>query len=313
MAYQAQLGVPISVLHPVRDINGNYVAGQASAITKNLLKPDRTVDSVTAVTKIDFATGWVQATLTPSLLGTYTLELTNPDVPTADGRTEPYGLVVSAGVAASATLLTSRDRVRTRLQLKNAAGQPIQPSDPHAFDSLIDLLISEVSDEYQAWLGRTLVEQSYTEYLDGSRTRSLVLSAGPLVSVTSVESVEYRDDGAGGVTEILTVIPRHTYVLAGLRTQPRYWGRGRIDLVGSDAVWTSGVKRYRVVYLAGLAGVPESIVGLATEDVVYRLMTRDTGHLLSQTLGDGSITYLRPAQMVETRETRLVPYLLEAA
>jgi len=314
VAYQAQLGVPITLLHPVRDINGNFVAGQAAAVTKSLIKPDRTIDSVTVVTKVDHAVaGWVQVTLSGSLLGTYTLELTNPEDPTADGRITPYDIVVAAGVAASATLLTSRDRVRTRLQLKNASGLPIQPGDAHVFDSLIDLLISEVSEEYQNWLGRTLIEQTYTEYLDGSGTRSLVLAAGPLVSVTSVNSVEYRDDGAGGVTEVLTVVPRHTYVLAGLRSYPRYSGRGRLDLVASSSVWTLGRKLYRVVYLAGFAAVPESIVGLATEDVVYRLMTRDTGHLLSQALGDGSITYLRPMQMTETRAERLTTYLLEAA
>ncbi|KKK85263.1 hypothetical protein LCGC14_2775070, partial [marine sediment metagenome] len=129
MAYQARMGVPITIPHPVRDVNDDPVAGQASAVTKSLLKPDRTVDATTAVTLTDLATGWVQAVLTLPTLGVYTLTLANPDAPTADGRKTDYFISVSAGLEASATLLTSRDRVRTRLQLKNSAGNPITPGD----------------------------------------------------------------------------------------------------------------------------------------------------------------------------------------
>lgn len=311
MGYQAQIGIPLTIFHPVRDGNGAYVAGQASAVTKALLGPDRLAAAeVPGLT--DFAAGWVQATITLTRLGTYTLILTNP-APVADGLTTDYPIVVTAGLSLSQSLLTSLDRVRTRLQLKNAAGNPIQPGDPHVFDALINLLISEVSDEYQDFLGRTFAETSYIEYLDGACRPSLVLGAGPLVSFTSLESVDYQDNGSGGVTEVRTTIPRHTYVLAGLRSQPRYVGRGRVDLVGWGSRFMWGPKRYRGEYVAGFDAVPEGIVGVATEDVVFRLMTAQTGHLLSQTLGDGSITYLRPQQMVEMRETRLTPYMLEAA
>ena len=311
MAYQAQLGIPISIFHPVRDVDGAYVTGQASALTLELLGPDR-LPASEPVILADFAVGWVRATLTVTRLGLYTLSLTNPGEPTADGLTTSYDIVASAGISSSLQLLTSRDRVRTRLALKNAAGQPILPDESHVFDALIDLLISEVSDEYQDLLGRTFAETAYIEYLDGTWRSSLVLGAGPLVSFTLLESVEYQDDGAGGVTEVRTTIPRHTYVLAGLRAQPRYLGRGRVDLLGCTK-FMLGPKRYRATYSAGFDAVPEGIVGVATEDVVFRLMTAQTGHLLSQTLGDGSITYLRPQQMVEMRETRLTPYMLEAA
>jgi hypothetical protein len=312
VAWQAQKGFSLIFQHPVRDVNGNYVAGQASAITKVLLKPDRTVDSTTVVTLTDFVTGWAQVQLTPSIEGVYTLTLTNPSFPTADGRVTDYDILVTAGILAGQNLLTSLDRVRTRLQLKNAAGNPIQPGDPHAFDSLINLLISEVSDEYQGLLGRNFAESAYVVYLDGSGRSSLLLGVGPLVSFSLLESVEYQDNGAGGVTEVRTTIARHTYVLAGLRSQPRFTSQGRIDYLGG-AAFAPGPKRYRATCVAGFASIPEGVVGLATEAVVYRLMNRDTAHLLSQTLGDGSITYLRPAQMIEMQESRLAPYMLEAA
>lgn len=314
-AYQAQVGVPLTFFHPVRDAAGNFVAGQAASVSKALLGPDRLAapTELAGVTLSDHAVaGWVQVAIAAlTRLGHYTLSLTNPTG--TDERTEEYPIVVGAGVVASATLLTSLDRVRTRLQLKDTDGTPIAPGDAHPFDALINLLISEVSDEYQAWLGRTFVEQTYTVYLDGTGRASLVLPAGPLVSITSLSEVDYADDGAGGVTETLTTVPRSSYVLSGHRSSPGFRGLGRIDLIDCEATFTPGAKNYKAVFVAGFATVPEGIVGLATEDVVFRLMTRDTGHLLSQSLGDGSISYLRPQQMFEQRETRLAPYLLDAA
>jgi hypothetical protein len=314
-SYRTQMGMSLSLFHPVRDVNGVFVAGQAASLAKDLLGPDRLAapTELAAVSLSDYATGWVRATAALFRLGEYTLSLTNP-VGT-DGRTEEYSIVVSAGVSGGANLLTSLDRVRTRLQL-TAGGDnhPIQPGEPHPFDDLINLLISEVSDEYERNLGRQFAEATYTLYLDGTGRPSLVLPVGPLVSVTSLESVLYGDDGAGGVTESRTTIPRFSYVLSGLRASPRFNGLGRIDL--SDpycGYFTKGAKNYRCICVAGFDVLPESIVGLATEDVVFRLMTRDTAHLLSRSLGDGSISYLRPAQMREERDQRLSAFLLDAA
>ena len=316
MAWRAQQGVPLTFPHPVRDADGNFVAGQAASVTQSLLGPDRAAGSEVATLIDNAVDGWVDVSITlTEALGVYTLELTNPSAPTADGRVTEYSITVSAGFAAADNLLTTRDRVRTRLQLKKEQSDPsvpITPGDSHVLDALIDLLISEVSDEYQNWVGRTFGEATYTEYLDGSGRSSLILGVGPLVSVTSLESVEYEDDGAGGVTETKTLIAPHTYVVAGLRTQPRYTGRGRIDSLGRS-VFTRGPRRYRVIFVAGFDPIPEAVIGLATTDVVSRLNTRETGHLLSKSLGDGTTAFLRPGQMQEAREVGLTPYLVEAA
>lgn len=313
MGYQVQLGFPLTFFHPVRDTNGNYIAGQASAITKQLLKPDRTVDTTTPVSLTDHVVaGWVRVNLTLASLGAWTLILGNPDDPTADGLATDYPIAVQVGMAGGGNLLTSLDRVRLRMNLKWTDGTPIEPGQAHELDDYLNLLISEVSDEYQRFCGRTFGETPYTEYLDGSGRGSLVLGAGPLVSFTSLSVVDYQDDGAGGVTEVLTVVPRHTYVLAGLRAQPRYTGLGRVDLVGG-ATFTPGPKRFKAVYVAGFDVLPEALVGRVTEDVVYRAMTRDTGHLLSKMLGDGSITYMRPQQMQEVRQEIFDVFRLEAA
>lgn len=311
MALPAQTGAELSFFHPVRDINGGFVSGQAASVTADLLGPDRAAASETP-TLSDFATGWVLVRLTLTELGEYTLKLTNPSHPDADGRQTEYQILVTAGISAAQGLLTSRDRVRTRMQLQNTAGAPITPPDSHIFDSLIDLLISEVSDELQVRAGRTFAEATLTEYLDGTGRSSLVLGSGPVVSVTSLELVDYQDDGAGGVTEVLTVIAPHTYVVAGRRGERRYIGLGRIDFLGGT-VFTRGPRRYRAVYLSGFASIPEAIVGLATTYVVNKLMTRTTGHLVTQVLGDGNVSFLRPAQMEELIESTLSLYRLEAA
>jgi len=321
MLYAAQMGVAFQFFHPVRDINGNYVAGQAANLSKSLLGPDRLAASapeLAAVTLTNYpgVVGWVLVTVTLSRLGQFTLTLTPPGPPTTDDLITSYDIIVAAGISVSTTLLTSLDRVRMRMGLKKPGTNPpvdIQPGDSHPLDSLINVVISEVSEEYQDLIGRTFIEQTYTEYLDGSCTRSLMLTAGPLVSITSVESVQYLDDGAGGVTESRTVVPRSSYVLAGLRSQPRFLGRGRLDLVAHCGIWNEGKKRFRVIYVAGFASVPEMVVGLATEAVVSRINLAQTGHLLSQVLGDGQITYMRPQELIEMRDTRLAPYLLEAA
>jgi hypothetical protein len=315
LGYQARTGVPVTIYHPVRDIDGNLVAGQAAAVTKALLGPDRAAapDELADVTLVDHVVaGWVVVQFFGARLGTYTLSLTNPAIPDADGRTVDYDIAVAPGILATDLLLTSLDRVRACLKIK--IGSPphlILPGEAYEFDDLINLLISEVSDDYQELTGRTFAETQYTEYFDGSGGRSLVLGAGPLVSVTSLESVEYGDDGAGGVDETRTVVAPHTYVLAGLRSQPRYTGRGRLDLV--DGLFWRGARNYRAVYTAGFDTIPEKVVGLATAEVVSRLFSSTTGPLLSQSLGDGSVTYMRPGQMEEFREMSLAGYRLEAA
>jgi len=317
LPYPAQVGVPLVILHPVRDINGNYVAGQAAALTKALLDPDRLAapTELAATTLVDHAVaGWVVATFTPTRAGTWTLSLSNPDAPTADGRTEDYSILAAQGIAASATLLTSLDRVRLRLNLRYGTGDnppAILPGQAHDLDAYLNMLISEVSDEYQATAGRTFIEQTYTEYLDGTGRPGLVLAAGPLVSVTSLNQVVYQDDGAGGVTEVLTLVPAYSYVLAGLRSQPRYTGRGRLDRIGW--CWAKGHRNYKAVYVAGFAAVPEAVVGLATEDVATRCNMRNIGHLLSKSLMDGTISYLRPSQIQEMRQDILGAWRVEAA
>jgi len=309
MAYNAQVGIPLVFFHPVLDLAFQPVSGQAGSVTQALIGPDLLPASEVA-TLTDAAAGWVRVAITLTGQGVYQLTLTNPNPPTADGGIFIYPIQVSQGILAATNLLTSLDRVRERMQLTDTDRTTIAPGDTHPWDSVINSLISEVSDEYQQDLGRTFAQQVYTEYLDGSGRPSLILGAGPIVSVTSVESIAYEDDGAGGVTETATTVERHTYVIAGLITQPRYIGLGRIDRLGAS-VFTRGPRKFKVVYTAGFAAVPEKVVGIATSDVVYRMMTRESSHMIAQSLGDGNISYLGPQRMMDARQAALDPYRLE--
>lgn len=313
MSYRAQVGIPFSFPHPVRDVNGNMVAGQASAVTRALLRPDRSSASEVPVLSDLPVAGWVQVTLTLLQAGIYSLQLTNPAFPLADGRATDYDIQVAPGIAGSTFLLTSLDRVRERLRLtKDAAtGAIYGPGDVSPWDSLLNSLISEVSDEYQIRMSRIIAQGTYTEYYDGTGQSRLVLRQGPLVSITSLESVVYSDNGAGGVTETRTLMAPHLYRAAGLR-DGRNRSLGRIDLTGCQA-FTPGIQNYRVVYVAGWDAIPEALVGMATTRVVNDYMTRETKYLAAQTIGDTSLTPLSPKQIADAEDRALWPFVAEAA
>jgi hypothetical protein len=316
-AYQTSVNVPVTVLHPVRDVNGALVPSQAAAVVKALLKPDRTAASEVATLSDIGTTGWVQAVLSPTAPGQYTLQLTSPGFPTADGRFEEYAIVVSSGLASSTGLLTTLDRVRTRLQLKKIDGSLYAPTDVSPIDGLINAMISEVSDEYQNRLGRTILEAGYIDYLHGNGLSRLPLNEGPLVSIASLETVAYSDNGAGGVTETRTLVAPHLYVGGGLRGQGRHLGVGAVVLLGRDqyggngSVFTRGDRNYRVSYTGGFSTVPEGIVGIATTRVVNDWYTKDTKYLLSKTLSDSAMSVLSPERIREEEERALAPYLVD--
>lgn len=163
-------------------------------------------------------------------------------------------------------------------------------------NDLLEALVLEQSDAIERYLRRTIENPSsaYEHYFGGDGTPTLGLREGPLVSITSVQSVAYSDDGGGGRDETLTTIEPHTYLEINLRSE------GALDLAQLhllSGVWTPGVRNYKVVYAAGWealdAGgsndIPEAIVAQATKEVAARFNTRSLDGLASRTLGDGSI------------------------
>ncbi len=161
---------------------------------------------------------------------------------------------------------------------------------------LIEALIVQVSDAIERYLGRTLEDptSAYTHYVDGDGTPTLRLRQGPLVSVTSVNSIEYVDGGGGARSETPTLIDPYTYVEEELRSEG-FVGVAALRLL--SGTWLPGRRNYKIVYAAGWDAldtggdddIPEAIVAQATKEVAARFNTRSLDGLASRTLGDGSI------------------------
>ena len=297
MAYHVGKGNEVTILHVVRDINGDPVPSKASELTLALYEPDGSASSL-SVTATDIGTtGFVSITFTPDQTGNWLLQVTNPSG--TDEGTYTYTAQVSSAaevLAETSGLLTSLARVKERLGLA---------SSNTTWDDLLNSLISEISYKAQDITGRVLTEATYTEYYDGTGTDTLYLRQGPLVSVSAVYSVSYGSDGAGGRTEETSELDASNYVLDGLRSE-NWRGCGKIRLLGG--VWTEGVRNWKVTYTAGYDTVPEGLVHFATNWVVSAFLTRECFGLVEKAIGDGSITPV-PLESAESMfRLQLAPY-----
>jgi len=297
MAYHVGKGNEVTILHVVRDINGDPVAWQASSLTTTLYEPDGTVSSLTVTATDIGTTGFVSLKFTPDQTGNWLLQVTNPSG--TDEGTYTYTAQVSAAaevLAETSGLLTTLARVKERLGFA---------SSNTTWDDLLNSLISEISNKAKDITGRVLTEATYTEYYDGTGTDTLYLRQGPLVSVSSVYSVSYGSDGAGGRSESTSLLDPSNYVLDGLRDE-NWRGCGKIRLLGGT--WTEGVRNWKVTYTAGYDTVPESLVHFATNWVVSAFLTRECFGLASKVIGDGSITPV-PLDTAEAMfRLQLAPY-----
>ena len=110
-------------------------------------------------------------------------------------------------MALDATALTTLERVRQQFGEKFS----------NAHDPLLEDLINEVSADMHDRMGRILTADTYTEYHSGDGRFLLILKQGPLVSLTSVETVEYSNV-AGNRVETLTAVDPSYYVEGGIRS-----------------------------------------------------------------------------------------------
>jgi hypothetical protein len=302
MAYQATVGQLATVRHVVRNLAGSgVVSGQQALITATLVDPAGVASALPVAIAEVGASGYYNASFTPTTAGTWILSLTNPAG--TDGATLDYHLVATVGqtlTAPGTNDLTTLGRVRERLQF---------PATITQFDGLLATLITEVSNSFLDLMGpRTVKETQHTHYLNGSGTPALILPEGPLVSVASVHLVEYQNDGAGGRQEVLTVVPPYDRLEGGLRSEG-HLGRGRIELLGG--VWAVGRRNVKVVHTCGWAVVPEKLVSLTTTAVITKWLTRETDGLASKVMADFQQNLLSPRQLQDSIDRELQPYMLE--
>ena len=186
-----------------------------------------------------------------------------------------------------------------------------------AHSAALQAIILHVNDAIERYLARTIENTAYTHYLDGMGTPTLELREGPLVSVTSVEQVDYIDSGGGARGETLETVDPYTYVEQGLRSEG-YIGLGSLRML--SGVWQKGSRNYKVVYNAGWEpldtggsnDIPEAIVSQATREVAARFNTRSLDGLASRTVGDSTIdrdiTTIPERFISEARKRALAPF-----
>lgn len=302
MSFLVELGQAAVVLHPVRDLDGDTVTGQAGSISTALNDPSGASSGLSVTVAEVGATGWYTLTVTPTSAGLWRLQATGE---AALGRAVPDGAspafvdyvvdVVSAGVSTTGNLLTTTARCRTRLGIDTA------------FDTILDDIVAEVSGRIQDELGRAVLEASYTDYLDGSGTDWLLLRQGPLVSVASVNLVTYEDDGGGGRQETLTEVEEWQRLDQGLRAEG-HLGAGSVRMAHGQR-FTPGRRNYRVAYTAGFSTVPESLAHVATLDAVAEFNLREVHGLRSKSTGDASVDPVGLAAADAARTRALRPYM----
>lgn len=180
------------------------------------------------------------------------------------------------------TLLTDTDLVKLRLGVSDDD------------DELLEQLITEVSADFEHRTSRVVAEATYTEYYSGRGEQVLHLRNGPLVSVTSVETVSWGKDSNGDPDETRTTVDPGDYRLDGLRSD-RFRGAGKIKMLCGS--WCPGTDNYRIVYVAGwdddiytaaVDDIPQDLVSVATSRVCELYNLRRLHGLTARDEGDGS-------------------------
>ncbi len=196
--------------------------------------------------------------------------------------------------------LTTLARVRERLQTPTAETDK---------DALINSLVTEVSDWIQSFLQRTIAQATYTEYQAGTDTPVLFLREGPVVSITSINTVVYEDGGGGTRQETLTLLDAFDYVPDNLQSEGAL-GRGilrRVDGGTFDSDSTGW--RWKIVYVAGFTATPEAVTHLATTWVVHEYQNRGGRWNASRSVDDAQISLLSPAQLHREKDRILAPFV----
>jgi hypothetical protein len=142
-------------------------------------------------------------------------------------------------------------------------------------------LIPEVSSSISRFCGREFARQTYTETVAGHGSDTLLLTHGPVVSITSVSL-----NGTAITGSDYALVGNAIYRLSG-------------GLFGPTWAYTYGYPTYTVVYVAGyiLPGnsgetLPPALRRIATKAVAHEHLNagRD-GTITSEKMGDLSVTY----------------------
>jgi hypothetical protein len=155
-------------------------------------------------------------------------------------------------------------------------------------DEIVAAIVNGVSGTVSAYLGRELVQKTYTEYYNGNGTPSLILRNYPVVSITSIHEDSLRMWQSDAAVDVAGDV--QVNLSTGILTNwnNRYaWDRGRGNI--------------KVVYVAGYTiGVTmPHVIRMATKrlaDLHYREgYTHRKLDTASEAIGGATTSYVRDA------------------
>lgn len=165
------------------------------------------------------------------------------------------------------------------------------------FNSELEDMINRMSAEVETHCDRHFNSQTYTEYLDGDGSGSLILSQFPIISITSI-----YDDPDWKTTNYpeSCLIDSSDYMY--------YADEGIVEYDG-DLCFARGKKNIRVIYVAGYASIPYDVQHAVFEWIatVWKKKSEKRFGVSSVAIGDRNISYLNEG-IPEAVRRRLAPY-----
>lgn len=292
MAYVAEKDNSVNVLHVIRDVLGDVVTASTSGLSVVLLDPSQNDDSSLATWTEPVVGGYVNISVTPDEIGNWLLAVTDPTgTDEATYYTAIETVLSSAGLTPSGTYLTTLANVREQLGKATA---------DTADDAFLTNLIARASVLIESRLGRSVVQASYTEYVDGDGTEWLRLRQGPIISVTSVSSVDWT-----GGTPSLDALDAGAWIAIGDQTDDILPGRIR----GNGTAFAKGRQNWAVVYSAGFSAVPYDIERLCIDTVIWWFTQRKDAGANARDIGSGSRAYRSHPELIEMIDAGIAPYM----
>ena len=289
MPYVATANNSVNILHVVRDVAGDVVTSSVTGFAVTVLDPSQNDDSSVATWTEPVTTGYLSIAITPDEVGNWLIKVVNPTG--TDEGTYYYNVQAvanAAGLTPSGTYLSTLSNLKERLG-----------SDPGE-DAFLTNLLARATTSIETWLGRGVIQATYTEYPDGNGTEWLSLRQGPLISVTSVATADWSS---------------HTVNTTSSLTDGTWLGYGDEDdwklpakIRSNGGAFTTGRKNYQVVYAAGWAAVPYDIEQACLDVCVWMFNMRRSVAESSKDVGAGAQAFRQHNEMMEMLEQLLGHY-----
>lgn len=177
-------------------------------------------------------------------------------------------------------------------------------------DEHLSALVARKSAEVSVWCGRRFVQTTHTEYYDGNGSDQLYLRHYPITTPLTGSQGIWEDAARQFATAVALIEDTNT-TTGDFRFDRGGEEEGQGIVVRVNGIWQRGRQNYKVVYQAGYATIPGTVV-----EAVHRLIAvaffhteNNTQAVVSQTnpAGGGSVNVVEHGIPKDVREL-LAPY-----